>query len=133
MTGTTQEAIRTEAAAPPRGPYSQGVRWEGLIFTASVGPANPQLGEPPTGDARAAARGALENVKAIVEAGGGSLATVLKVTCHLRDAADFDAVNEVYREYFTGPVLPARSLVPVPGARLQVAFDAIAYRTEAGE
>ncbi len=126
----TQEAIKTERAAPPRGPYNQGVGWEALIFTASVGPNNPQLGEPPAGDARAAARGALENVKEIVEAGGGSLATVLKVTCYLRDAADYDAVNEVYRDYFTGPVLPTRSLVPVPGSRLQVAFDAIAYRTQ---
>ena len=125
----TQEAVQTDRAAPPRGPYSQGVRWEDLIFTASVGPANPQLGEPAAGDVRAATRGALENVKAIVEAGGGSLATVLKVTCYLRDAADYDAVNEVYREYFTGPVLPARSLVPVPGARTPVSFDAIAYRT----
>ncbi len=125
-----QQAISTDRAATPRGPYSQGVRWEQLIFTASVGPSNPQLGEPVDGDAGAATRGALENVKAIVEAGGGSLATVLKVTCYLRDMADFDAVNEVYREYFTGPVLPARSMVPVPGSRLLVAFDAIAYRAE---
>lgn len=125
----TQESIQTDRAASPRGPYSQGVRWDSLIFTASVGPVNPMLGEPATGDARAAARGALENVKEIVEAGGGSLATVLKVTCYLRDAADYDAVNEAYREYFSGPVLPARSLVPVPGSRLLVAFDAIAYRT----
>jgi 2-iminobutanoate/2-iminopropanoate deaminase len=124
-----QRAVSTDQAAQPRGPYSQGVAWDRLIFTASVGPANPVLGEPAAGDARVAARGALENVKAIVEAGGGSLETVLKVTCYLRDPADFDAVNEVYREYFTGPVLPARSLVPVPGSRLLVAFDAIAYRT----
>jgi 2-iminobutanoate/2-iminopropanoate deaminase len=128
MTATAQHAIQTDRAAPPRGPYSQGVRWEQLIFTASVGPANPQLGDPPAGDVRAATRGALENIKAIVGAGGGSLATVLKVTCYLRDAADYDAVNEVYHEYFAGTVLPARALVPVPGARSPVSFDAIAYR-----
>src|SRR5688500_10541379 len=126
MTG--QDAINTDRANAPRGPYSQGVRWQDLIFTASVGIANPLLGEPPAGDVRAAARGALENVKQIVEAGGGSLATVLKVTCYLRDQADYDAVNEVYREYFTGPVLPVRSLVPFPGSSLPVTFDAIAYR-----
>ena len=125
---TQHEAIQTDNANAPRGPYSQGVRWQDLIFTASVGIVNPQLGEPPAGDITAAARGALENVKQIVEAGGGSMATVLKVTCYLRDQADYDAVNDVYREYFTGPVLPARSLVPVPGSRLPVTFDAIAYR-----
>ena len=125
---TQHEAIQTDKATAPRGPYSQGVRWQDLIFTASVGIVNPQLGEPPAGDITAAARGALENVKQIVEAGGGSMATVLKVTCYLRDQADYDAVNHVYREYFAGPVLPARSLVPVPGSRLPVTFDAIAYR-----
>ena len=123
-----QVAIVTDRANPPAGPYNQGVRWGDLIFTASVAPRNPQMGEPPAGDVRAAARGALENVKAIVEAGGGSLATVLKVTLYLRDMADFGAVNEVYRTYFNGPVLPARALVPVPGANSPVSFDAIAYR-----
>jgi len=54
---------------------------------------------------------------------------VLRVTCYLRDLADYDAVNEVYREFFNGPILPARSMVPVTGARQPVAFDAIAYRT----
>jgi 2-iminobutanoate/2-iminopropanoate deaminase len=121
-------AISTERANPPAGPYSQGVRWGDLIFTASVAPRNPALGDPPEGDVRAAARGALENIKAIVEAGGGGLDTVLKVTLYLRDMADFAAVNEAYQQYFTGPVLPARSLVPVPGARSAVSFDAIAYR-----
>ena len=121
-------AISTERANPPAGPYNQGVRWEDLIFTASVPPRNPALGDPPDGDARAAARGALENVKAIVEGGGGGLDTVLKVTLYLRDMADFAAVNEVYQQYFTGPVLPARSLVPVPSARSAVSFDAVAYR-----
>lgn len=121
-------AISTDRANPPGGPYSQGVRWQDLIFTASVVPRNPQLGDPPEGDVRAAARGALENVKAIVEAGGGGLDTVLKVTLYLRDMADFTAVNEVYQQYFTGPLLPARSLIAVPGARSPVSFDAIAYR-----
>ena len=126
-----QHAISTDKANAPRGPYSQGVHWQDLIFTASVGIASPLLGEPPAGDVKAAARGALENVKQIVEAGGGTMATVLKVTCYLRDQADYDAVNEAYREYGTGPVLPVRSLVPVPGSRLPVTFDAIAYRTGA--
>ena len=123
-----QESISTDKANAPRGPYSQGVRWQDLIFTASVGVVNPLLGESAAGDVKAAARGALENVKQIVEAGGGRMDTVLKVTCYLRDQADYDAVNEAYREYFTGPVLPARSLVPVPGSRAPVTFDAIAYR-----
>jgi 2-iminobutanoate/2-iminopropanoate deaminase len=125
---TEHQAISTDRANPPAGPYNQGVRWGDLIFTASVAPRNPQLGDPPADDVRAATRGALENVKAIVEAGGGGLDTVLKVTLYLRDMADFAGVNEVYQEYFSGGVLPARALVPVPSARSAVSFDAIAYR-----
>lgn len=124
------EAISTERANAPQGPYSQGVRWADLIFTASVPPRNPLLGDAPEGDARAATRGALENIKEIVEAGGGGLDTVLKVTLYLRDLADVAAVNEVYQTYFTGPVLPARSLVANPGGRAAVGFDAIAYRRQ---
>ena len=127
--GTRQEAISTDRAVRPAGPYSQGVRWENLIFTASVGTRDPKTGQDaPADDVAAGARNALENVKAIVEAGGGSLETVLKVTLYLRDFANFAAVNEVYKTYFTGPVLPVRSLVVLPGSPSAVSFDAIAYR-----
>lgn len=118
--------IRTDRAAAPIGPYSQGIRWDKLIFTASVPTSNPQYGAAPEGDVAAAARNALENVKAIVEAGGSSLDNVLKVTLYLRDMADFAAVNEVYLRYFTAEPRPVRSLVLVSSARGPVSFDAIA-------
>jgi 2-iminobutanoate/2-iminopropanoate deaminase len=120
-----QEPISTSKANPPYGPYSQGVRWGGLIFTASVSGRRPGQPEPPPDDVRAHAAGALENIRDILEAGGSSLAHVLKVTAYLRDMADYDAMNEVYVRSFTG-VLPARSLVMTPTARGPVSFDAIA-------
>ena len=119
--------IRTENAHPPIGPYSQGIRWDRLIFTASVPTSNPQFGPAPEGDVQAAARNALENLKAILEEGGSSLDCVLKVTLYLRDMADFAAVNEVYVRYFTAEPRTVRSLVAVSGARGPVSFDAIAY------
>jgi 2-iminobutanoate/2-iminopropanoate deaminase len=122
-----KQEIRTDKAAAPIGPYSQGIRWDRLIFTASVPTSNPQYGAAPEGDVASAARNALENLKAIVEEGGSSLDHVLKVTLYLRDMADFAAVNEVYTRYFTAEPRPVRSLVTVAGARGPVSFDAIAY------
>lgn len=119
-------AIVTERANPPAGPYSQGVVWANLVFTASVGTTNPRFGEAPPGDVRAAARNALENLKAILEAAGSDLQHVLHVTLYLNDPADFAAVNEVYASYFTG-LLPARSLVRVGGPPGSCSFDAVAY------
>jgi 2-iminobutanoate/2-iminopropanoate deaminase len=129
MPSPTPEPISTTKANPPYGPYNQGVRWDNLIFTASVSGKRPGHPEPDANDVRAHAAGALENIRDILEAGGSSLDCVLKVTAYLRDMADYTAMNEVYTEYFTG-VLPARSLVPVPAARGPVSFDAIAYVPE---
>lgn len=122
-----KRAIKTDKAAPPIGPYNQGVRWDRLIFTASVPTSNPQFGDAPAGDVAAAARNALENVKAILEEGGSGLDHVLKMTLYLRDFADFQAVNEVYTRYFDKEPRPARALIVLPGARGPVSFDAIAY------
>jgi 2-iminobutanoate/2-iminopropanoate deaminase len=121
-----KQAIKTDKAAPPIGPYNQGIRWDKLIFTASVPTSNPAFGPAPEGDVRAAARNALENVKAILEAGGSSLAHLLKVTLYIRSMDDFATINEVYTEYIPEP-RPVRSLVLVQGARSPVSFDAIAY------
>jgi len=123
----SKEQIRTDKAHPPIGPYSQGVRWDRLIFTASVGTNNPQFGPAPAGDVKAAARNALENLKAILEAGGSSLDNVLKVTFYIRDMNDFAAINEVYSQYFANEPRPARALVPVAGMRGPLSFDAIAF------
>lgn len=126
-------AISTDKANPPAGPYNQGVVWNHLVYTASVGTKNPTYGEAPSGDARAAARNALENVKAILEAAGSDLEHVLHVTLYLNDMDDFAAVNEVYATYFTG-IRPARSLVRVGGPRGSCSFDAVGYvPTEEGK
>jgi 2-iminobutanoate/2-iminopropanoate deaminase len=120
------QAVSTNKANPPAGPYNQGIRWNNLVFTASVGTRNPTYGDAPPGDVRAAARNALENLKAILEEAGSDLEHVLKVTLYINDMADFAAINEVYATYFTG-IRPARSLVRVGGPSGTCSFDAIAY------
>jgi 2-iminobutanoate/2-iminopropanoate deaminase len=121
-----KQPIKTDKAAAPIGPYNQGIRWDRLIFTASVPTSNPRFGPAPDGDVKAAARNALENVKAILEEGGSGLEHLLKVTLYIRSMDDFAAINEVYAEYIPEP-RPVRSLVLVQGARSPVSFDAIAY------
>ncbi|MGH2458949.1 MAG: Rid family hydrolase [Chloroflexota bacterium] len=121
-----QRAISTSKANPPAGPYNQGIVWNNLVYTASVGTKNPIHGEAPAGDIRAAARNALENLKAILEAAGSDLDHVLHVTCYLNDMADYASVNEVYSTYFT-EIRPARSLVRANGPGGSCSFDAVGY------
>jgi len=119
--------ISTPKAPAAIGPYSQGtVTSHGLVFTAGQIPINPASGELVGGEIRAQTRQVIENLKAILEAGGSDLASVVRTTVYLKDMGDFGGMNEVFAEYF--PVSPpARSTVEV--ARLprdvRVEIDAI--------
>jgi len=109
--------IATDAAPAALGPYSQGILAGPLLFTAGQLGLDPSTGKFVSGDVSEQARQALTNASAVVEAGGMTLADVVKVTIFLADMNDFAAVNEVYKGFFhTDP--PARSAVEV--ARLPV-------------
>ena len=103
------EQIRSANAPPALGPYSQGARAGEWIFTSGQIPLTPS-GELISESPEAAARQALDNIAAILEAAGASMADVVKVTLYLRDMADFDAVNAVYASYFAG-MPPARTCI----------------------
>jgi 2-iminobutanoate/2-iminopropanoate deaminase len=123
-----KEAIHTKDAPPAVGPYSQGIAADRFIFTSGQLPATP-AGELVTDDIAAAARRSLENVRAVLAAAGATMEDVVKVTIFLTDMADFGAMNEVYKEFFTEPY-PARAAVAVKtlpkGAPLEI--EAIAVR-----
>lgn len=103
--------VLTDRAPAPIGPYSQAVSWNGLLFTAGQVALLPD-GSFAGGDAGEQTRQALHNLATILEAGGSSLAGVLKTTIFLQDMNDFGAVNAVYAEFF-GESAPARSTVQV--------------------
>ncbi|MGD8255761.1 MAG: RidA family protein [Syntrophobacterales bacterium] len=107
-----REIISTESAPAAIGPYSQAVRYDNLLFISGQIPLDPESGEVVEGNIEVQARRVLENLKAILEAGGMELHHVLKCTCFLKNMEDFPAFNTIYSEYFSD-ILPARETVEV--------------------
>ena len=107
-----REIISTESAPAAIGPYSQAVRYDNLLFVSGQIPLDPKSGEIVEGNIEVQTRKVLDNLKAILEAGGMELQHVLKCTCFLKDMEDFPAFNSVYSEYFSH-ILPARETVEV--------------------
>jgi 2-iminobutanoate/2-iminopropanoate deaminase len=111
----SKEIIATNQAPAAIGPYSQGVRAGNLVFTAgqiALDPVTQQVVAP--GITEQTTR-VMENLKAILEAAGTSLARVVKATVFLKDFNDFGAMNAVYGAYLApeGVAPPARSTVEV--------------------
>ena len=105
-----RETISTPGAPKAIGPYSQAVRCGGLLFVSGMIPIDPQTGQLLTGDFEAEVRMVLENLRAVIEAGGMRLEDVVKTSVFLKDLADFARFNAIYAEYFGG-ILPARETV----------------------
>ena len=107
-----REIISTTGAPGAIGPYSQGVKANGMLFVSGQLPLDPATGAFPGSDIASQTRQSLTNVKHIVEAAGMTLADVVRVGVFLKDMNDFAAMNEVYAEFFAQP-FPARSAVAV--------------------
>jgi len=107
-----RETISTDKAPKAIGPYEQAIRVGDLIYTAGQIPIDPTTGNLIDGGIVEQTRQVLENLKAVLEAGGASLDTVIKATVFLKNMADFAALNEVYGLYL-GMAKPARSTVAV--------------------
>jgi 2-iminobutanoate/2-iminopropanoate deaminase len=105
--------ITTDGAPAAIGPYAQGVRVGNLIFTAGQGGLDPVTGQVVPGGIKEQTARTLENLKAVLEAGGSSLGQAVKVTVYLKDMNDFAAMNAVYSTYFgdDNDSLPARTTV----------------------
>jgi len=122
-----RKIISTEHAPKAIGPYSQAVVLNGIAYLSGQIPNDPATGQLVEGDIAAQTERVLQNLKAVLEACGASMESVLKVSVFLKDMADFPKMNEVYARYFTSSP-PARSTVQA--ARLprdvSVEIDAIA-------
>ena len=120
----------TEIVAPdaPRGTgaYSQAVRAGDFVFISGQGPLDPDTLEVRGATIEEQTARILETIKAILAAGGATLADVVKVTAHLSDLSLFDGYNKVYAGYFPDPK-PVRTTVGSQLHGIMVEIDAIAY------
>jgi 2-iminobutanoate/2-iminopropanoate deaminase len=116
-----RESVSTDAAPAAIGPYSQAMRTGDLLFCSGQIPLEPTTGELVKDDIEGQARQCLENLAAVAEAAGGSLANAVRCTVYLTDMNDFARVNEVYGEFFGGDDPPAR--VAVAAAALPKGAD----------
>ncbi len=109
----SKQILRTENAPAPIGPYNQAVVAEGkFLFTAGQVAIDPRTGQFVQGDIKVQTRQVLENLRAVLAAGGAGFGDVVKTTVFLKSMDDFGAMNEVYAEYFKDSA-PARSTVEV--------------------
>lgn len=106
------ELLATNKAPGAVGPYSQGVKGGNMIFTSGQLAMIPETGELITDDIQKETRLCLNNITAVLNAGGATLNDVVKVTVFVTDIGNFSLINEVYAEFFTEHK-PARSLVEV--------------------
>ena len=124
--------IRTDAApAPVAGaPYSQAVasRPDEIVWVSGQVPIDPVTGLLVADEADVQTRVALQNVRAVLEGAGATLADVVKSTVFLVDMADFPVMNAAYRDVF-GDHAPARSTIGVAalplGARVEIEVVAV--------
>ncbi|HWG10283.1 MAG TPA: RidA family protein [Rhodanobacteraceae bacterium] len=118
-----QIPVQTDRAPKAIGPYSQAVRCGNTVYLSGQIPLDPASGELVQGDIAIQARRVFDNIKAVCEAAGGSLAHIARVGIYLVDLGDFAAVNAVMADYFAQPY-PARSTIGVAalpkGARVEV-------------
>jgi 2-iminobutanoate/2-iminopropanoate deaminase len=123
-----KQQITTRSGAAPVGPYSQGLRVGDFVFVSGQGPLDPDTGKIVGETVEEQTARVLDNIKAILEAGGATMADVVKANAYLNDMTLFERYNKVYVTYFPDPK-PARTTV---GAQLTlkgilVEIDVIAY------
>jgi 2-iminobutanoate/2-iminopropanoate deaminase len=109
----TRQAIQTNGAPAPVGPYSQAIRSGEMVWCAGQVGLDPATGELADG-VEAQAERALRNLQAVLDAAGLGFDDVVKTTIFLADVGDFAVVNAIYAKYMSDPP-PARSTIGVGG------------------
>ncbi|PKM44929.1 MAG: reactive intermediate/imine deaminase [Gammaproteobacteria bacterium HGW-Gammaproteobacteria-1] len=117
-----KQIIHTDKAPKAIGTYSQAVKVGSTVYLSGQIPLVPETMELAQGDMKVQVRRVFDNLKAVAEAAGGSLADVVKLNVFLTDLAHFPLVNEVMAEYFAQPY-PARAAVQVAALPKGVAVE----------
>ena len=117
-----KDIISTPHAPAAIGPYSQAVKAGHFLFVSGQLPIDPETGKLVDGDIGKQTEQAMNNLRAICESAGASLADVVKTTLFLRDLGQFMTVNEAYGRYFPENP-PARATVEVSALPLGAALE----------
>ena len=117
-----KEVINIKDAPEAIGTYSQGIRVGDLIYTSGQIPIDPQSGNLITGEIKMEIRQIFANLDAILQGGGSSLKSAVKLTVYMTDLSYFSDVNEVFKECFSDNP-PARSTVQVSALPLGVRIE----------
>jgi 2-iminobutanoate/2-iminopropanoate deaminase len=127
MTIGTQQAIATEAAPAPIGPYSRAIKAGGFVLVSGQIPLDPATQRIVEGDIGVQTERVLQNIAEVLKAAGCGMEKVVRCGVFLRNIKDFEAMNTVYVQFFDG-VAPARTTVAVSGLPKDalVEIDAIA-------
>lgn len=122
-----KSVIKTKNAPEAIGPYSQAIKAGGFVFTAGQIAIDPDTGTVHAGTVAEQTKQVLENLKAVIEAAGTSMSSIIKTTVYLTKPDDFAAMNDVYARYFPSQP-PARTTVFISSLPKNVAveIDAVA-------
>lgn len=120
-----RKVVRSSDIPKPRGVYSPAIVSDGFVFVSGQVAVNPKTNELELGDIRSETRQTLRNIQAILEAAGSSLRDVVRLGVFLADMKDFEAMNEVFGEFFPEEP-PARSTVGAQLPKIKIEIDAIA-------
>ncbi len=101
--------VKTDKAPAAIGPYSQAVAANGFVYVSGQIPIVPSTGELLQGSIEEQTERVIENIKAILEAAGTDIESVVKTTCFLKNMSDFSKFNSVYEKHFVSK--PARACV----------------------
>ena len=119
--------VTAAGAAKAIGPYSPALKAGNLLFLSGSIPLDPASGQIVPGDITAQTRRVMENIKALLDAGGADFSNVVRTTVFMVDLGEFAAMNEIYASYFSAPY-PTRStdqVVKLP-KDVRVEIDVIA-------
>jgi 2-iminobutanoate/2-iminopropanoate deaminase len=123
-----KEIIKTDKAPVPIAPYSQGIKANGFLFVSGQIGLNPSNRKLVEGGVEAETTQIMENIRAILSAGGARMEDIISTTIYLKNMDDFQKMNGIYGKYFTEN-FPTRSTVGVSslagGANIEITVTAL--------
>lgn len=124
-----KEIIKISGIATPPSPFNHVVKIGNFLFLSSQLSADLKSHKILDGDIKQQTKQALENIKFLLESSGSSMKNIVKISIYMRDIKDFNAMNEVYREYFEKGEEPARVTIravsPIRGIDIEIEAVAI--------